>query len=257
MQKTTPAFKRNSRDVAGRGAGGVVSAAVPVAGKTLAARKPRVTRNPAQTRARLVGATLRLMMRQGFAATSVDEICAESGLTKGSFFHYFENKEAIGQAALDCFADIGTEVYSPSWADPALDPLEQLYLHLDIMVDLAKKDDPLVCMVGMLSQEMSAMNSRFQKACCLHLTTWTDRVARMLAAAKKQHRPMVNFDPEAVAWMLNSLWQGSMLIAKTRQRQDMVVTNLDHGRAYVRSLFSGSPAAGPKERKARVRAKAA
>lgn len=241
MQKNAPAFKENARKSA---AGVLRGAVVPVARKTRAARRPRVVRNPAETRSRLVGATLRLMMRQGFAATSVDEICAESGLTKGSFFHYFENKQSIGQAALDCFADIGTEVYSPAWEDSSLDPLEQLYLHLDIMVDLAKKDDPLVCMVGMLSQEMSATNLRMRKACCTHLTTWTDRVAKMLAAAKRRHRPAVNFDPESVAWMLNSLWQGSMLIAKTRQRQDMVVSNLEHGRAYVRSLFSGSALVG-------------
>jgi hypothetical protein len=37
--------------------------------------------------------------------------------------------------------------------------------------------------------------------------------------------------------MLHSLWQGSMLLAKTHQDQQMIVRNLRHARAYVDRLF--------------------
>ena len=199
----------------------------------------KATRNPVETRRKLVEATLGLMLKQGFAGTTVDEICAAAGVTKGSFFHHFESKEAIGRAALDAFAEFGTMIYSPSWADPTLDPLEQLYKHLDIMVEIAERPgtDSTSCMVGMLSQELSATRSDFRDACRDHLITWTTRVAKMLGDAKVLHPPKVDFDPESVAWMLNSLWQGSMLIAKTRKSPEMIVSNVRHGRAYVDSLF--------------------
>ncbi len=199
----------------------------------------KATRNPVETRRKLVEATLGLMLKQGFAGTTVDEICADAGVTKGSFFHHFESKEAIGRAALDAFAEFGTMIYSPSWADPTLDPLEQLYKHLDIMVEIAERPgtDSTSCMVGMLSQELSATRSDFRDACRDHLITWTTRVAKMLGDAKVLHPPKVDFDPESVAWMLNSLWQGSMLIAKTRKSPEMIVSNVRHGRAYVDSLF--------------------
>lgn len=198
----------------------------------------KTPRNPSETKRKLVEATLALMLRQGFAGTTVDQICAEAGVTKGSFFHHFDSKDALGRAALDAFADFGTMIYSPAWADPTLDPLEQLYKHLDIMIAIAERPgDSTSCMVGMLSQELSATRSDFREACRDHLITWTSRVAKMLADAKVLHPPKVDFDPESVAWMLNSLWQGSMLIAKARKSPEMIISNVRHGRAYVDSLF--------------------
>ena len=40
-----------------------------------------------------------------------------------------------------------------------------------------------------------------------------------------------------LAWMLNSLWQGSMLVAKTRKSPEMIVSNIRQARAYVEHLF--------------------
>jgi TetR/AcrR family transcriptional regulator, transcriptional repressor for nem operon len=198
-------------------------------------------RNPAETRRKLVDATVRLIQRQGFAATTVDQICAEAGLTKGSFFHYFENKEAVGHAAVDGFAAMGTALYDAVRKDPCVDPLERIHQHFEIMIEMARQPgNPMVCVIGMLSQEMAGTHPSLRDTCSGHLGAWTDRVATMLTDAKKAHPPRIDFDPESVAWMLNSLWQGSMLIAKTRQSPDMIVSNVQHGRAYVDSLFGVS-----------------
>src|SRR6266498_3701090 len=40
-------------------------------------------------RTRLLEAARQLMLRDGFPATGVAEICAAAGVTKGFFFHYF------------------------------------------------------------------------------------------------------------------------------------------------------------------------
>lgn len=58
----------------------------------------RRERDPEGTRQGLIDTAVRLMLKQGFAATSVDLICKEAGMTKGSFFHHFGSKEAIGKA---------------------------------------------------------------------------------------------------------------------------------------------------------------
>jgi TetR/AcrR family transcriptional repressor of nem operon len=195
------------------------------------------TRQPEETKRKLVDATLRLMLEQGFAATTVDQICEKAQLTKGSFFHHFESKEAIGRAALDAFAAFGMQLYSAAWDDPNLDPLEQLHRIFEMMISFNRRDEPCVCMVGMMSQEMSLKNPMMRAACQLHLKNWTDMVVRMLTAAKKVHAPLINFDPEQVAWFLQSIWQGSMLIGKTRQTPEMTISNIHQSRAYVDRLF--------------------
>jgi len=201
------------------------------------AKKQR-TRDPEKTRQRLVEAGLGLMLRQGFNATSVDQVCAEAGLTKGSFFHHFESKESLGGAVVDFFADYGTTLYSAAWKDPALDPLDQIHELFNIMTGFTQlPDQACVCMVGMMAQETAAENPAMRERCAGHLTTWTVMMKDRLAAAKKRYPVRTDFDPEHVAWFLNSLWQGSMLIAKTRQDQTMIADNIRIARDYVDHLF--------------------
>ena len=201
-------------------------------------------RDPAGTRQRIVGATVQLMLRQGFAATSVDQICAEAKLTKGSFFHHFESKEAIGKAAVEWWGDFGTSLYAEAWKDAGLDPLEQLHRMLDIMSGFTKRPDQVcTCMVGMMSQELAQTHPDMRAECARQLDIWTRNVAKMLNRAKKQHPPETDFDATEIAWFLNSLWQGSMLIGKTRQRPEMIRRNLKLARRMVDSLF-GTAASG-------------
>ena len=48
-----------------------------------------------QTRLRILNAALVIFARDGYDASSVNEICVEAGVSKGAFFHHFPSKEAI------------------------------------------------------------------------------------------------------------------------------------------------------------------
>jgi TetR/AcrR family transcriptional repressor of nem operon len=194
-------------------------------------------RNPAETREKLVMATVGLILKQGFAATTVDQICADAGMTKGSFFHHFENKEAIGKAAVQWWGAFGTALYAEAWKDEGLDPLEQLHRMLDIMSGFTQRPEVCTCVVGMLSQELAQSHPAMRAECAKQLEIWTENVAKMLQSAKEKHHPVTDFDPVDVAWFLNSLWQGSMLIGKTRQTPEMIRRNLQLARGYVDGLF--------------------
>jgi len=195
-------------------------------------------RDPEGTRQRLVEAGLSLMLRQGFNATSVDQVCAEAGLTKGSFFHHFASKEDLAGAVVDYFADYGTILYSAAWRDPATDPLDQIHALFNIMTEFTQRpDDACVCMIGMMAQETAAENPAMRDRCAGHLSNWSIMMKDRLTAAKERYPVRTDFDPEHVAWFLNSLWQGSMLIAKTLQNQTMIAENIRIARDYIDRLF--------------------
>jgi AcrR family transcriptional regulator len=48
-----------------------------------------------QTRSRLLAAGKRVFERDGFLRARITDIAAEAGVSHGSFYHYFETKEAI------------------------------------------------------------------------------------------------------------------------------------------------------------------
>ncbi len=197
-------------------------------------------KQPETTRRKLIQATTALMLRQGFNATTVDEICAEAGLTKGSFFHHFANKDDLGQAVVKAWGEFGQSMYAQAWKQPG-QPLEEIHRLFDIMDGITRRPEPCVCLVGMLTQEMSGGHPGFRAACARELDVWTEMFRSRLEAAKQQLKPAVDFDPAEVAWLLNSLWQGSALVGKARQSTDMIRANLKLARACVDSLFANPP----------------
>jgi len=53
------------------------------------------------TRGQLLQTALDLMWCESYGGVSVDDICKKANAKKGSFYHYFESKAALGIAALD------------------------------------------------------------------------------------------------------------------------------------------------------------
>ena len=52
-----------------------------------------------ESKTKLLDAALHVIRVKGYAATTVDDICHEAGVTKGSFFHHFKSKDELALAA--------------------------------------------------------------------------------------------------------------------------------------------------------------
>ena len=62
--------------------------------------KPEATKKSDRTRAALLTAALAIISKKGYSATTVDEICKQAGIAKGSVYYYFKTKEEIGACIL-------------------------------------------------------------------------------------------------------------------------------------------------------------
>ncbi len=93
-------------------------------------------KNERNTRGRIISAAWKLFYEQGYEATTVEDIVAESETSKGSFYHYFDGKDAL----VGTLAYVFDEKYEALEAvmDPALGAMEQLiYLNHELfaMID--------------------------------------------------------------------------------------------------------------------------
>src|SRR5271167_651780 len=84
-----------------------------------------------ETKRKLVDAGVGLMRKQGFNATTVDDICSAAGVTKGGFFHYFKSKEDIAKAAMARFRDGKRQDFDNAPFRKLADPLDRVYGRLD------------------------------------------------------------------------------------------------------------------------------
>lgn len=63
------------------------------------------------TRGAIIRAATDLFGRNGFAATSVDQLAEKAGVAKGAVYHHFDNKEALFEAVFDAVSqDVSAKV---------------------------------------------------------------------------------------------------------------------------------------------------
>lgn len=194
----------------------------------------------ANRRGRLIGAAVRLMLRQGYSATTVDQICATAEVTKGSFFHYFASKDQICRAAMDAWSESWQSILASAKFDEVADPLSRLFRLFDVMeAAYTRLENETGCMIGTVAQERALPDAAMRQEIDGHFDLWLAGTTDLLAAAKAAHPPRIDFDPVSVAEFMIGVVQGSMLVAKTRENREIIVNNLSHCRAYIECLFGG------------------
>ena len=102
------------------------------------------------------------MWLKGYNGTSVKDIVVEAGIPKGSFYNYFDSKEAFAVEALRCFVGWGKERTDPILKDTSLSPLERLRKLYDYRIDTLKNEmqNKRGCFASNLAQEMGDVNER-------------------------------------------------------------------------------------------------
>lgn len=93
-------------------------------------------KNARNTKGRIISAAWKLFYEQGYEDTTVEDIVFESETSKGSFYHYFDGKDAL----LGTLANVFDEKYEELMAvmDPSLNAMEKLiYLNHELfaMID--------------------------------------------------------------------------------------------------------------------------
>lgn len=204
----------------------------------------RVAQEHPPTKEKLLDAAQRLMLAKGFEATSVEEICEEASLTKGSFFHYFESKEELGKAVLEHFCEAKMREFQAAPFLKKTDPLERVYGQIDFTIEMSKKkkmkDDPGArdgCLVGTFTQELSTTHPAIRSLCAQKFAQWTGGFKQELDAAKAKYAPHAHLDTRSVAEHFLAVLEGSILLAKAKQDPSVVGQNLQHFKQYLRSLF--------------------
>jgi len=187
---------------------------------------------------KLLDAAERLMLTKGFVATTVDEICHQAGLTKGSFFHYFKSKEDLGKSVLDRFCQVRLELLQQSPSQKNTDPLERIYGRIDFAIEMSKS--PLAqngCLLGNFAQELSDTHPQMRSLCAQHFTDWASLLKKELDEAKAKHRPEALLDTGSLAEHLIAIIEGALILAKAKQDMKVMEQSLLHFRRYVKSLF--------------------
>lgn len=195
---------------------------------------------PAQApaRERLLDAARRLMLEKGYAAAGVEQICAAAGVSKGSFFHHFDGKEAVALEVLDRFVAARFQEMRQVMGEAGDDPLARVYRLLDYLADQAPEAVASGgCLIGTFAQELAHTHPALREACDARFRAWTGALAADLEAARPATSAKQPLDARSLADHLVAVFEGALLMAKARRDPAVVSESLGHFKRYLRELY--------------------
>jgi TetR/AcrR family transcriptional regulator, transcriptional repressor for nem operon len=189
------------------------------------------------TRERLIKAATELVRRKGYVATTVDDICELSGVTKGAFFHHFKSKEELVQAALGAWDGGAVAMEANAPFQSLTDPRERALGYMDFYLSVFNNPEMLrSCLAGTVVQEVADTNPSLRggaNACFLNAGS---RFQALLDEAFRDVPKPVDTTSLAQFWM--AALQGSLVLSKASQDASVIRRNLLHARQYIAGLLS-------------------
>lgn len=116
-----------------------------------------------ETRQRIIEAGADLVHSKGFNNTGLKDILRAADVPKGSFYFYFDNKEAFGIAMVDHYGMLFRGMFENITQDETKTPLVQLREVFETFHQYFKSEGyTRGCPVGNLAQEMSDLSEPFR-----------------------------------------------------------------------------------------------
>lgn len=167
------------------------------------------------TRNQLLRAGVAILTEKGFSTVGIEEILSSASVPKGSFYHYFDSKDAFGLALIDAYADYFAGKLDRCFETQDRSPLQRLAGFIaDARAGMARYDFRRGCLVGNLGQEMGVLPEVFRQRISAVFADWEARTARCLRAAQEggQLPQAANCDQLATFFWIG--WEGAVLRAK-------------------------------------------
>lgn len=193
---------------------------------------------PHESKAKLLAATLKLVRAKGYSATRVEDICAEAGLTKGSFFHHFKSKEDLALAAVAHWTANTSAFFAAAPYHGAADPLSRLIAYVEFRKAILTGDLPdFTCFAGTVIQEAYRTHPQISAACERSIDGHAETLQADIRDAMREHGIRASWTAESLALHMQAVIQGSFILAKGKGSSAVAVENLDHLRRYLELLF--------------------
>src|SRR6202142_3390683 len=162
---------------------------------------------PQSPKAKLLDAALSLIREKGYSSTSVDELCAQAGVTKGAFFHHFKSKDVLAVAAANHWSEITGAFFETAPYHKHSDPLDRVLGYLDFRQAILKGE---------------------------------------IAEAMKRYRIRAPWTAESLALHTQAVLQGAFIMAKAKGGAAIAAASIDHLHRYIELLFQPANYKGKK-----------
>jgi TetR/AcrR family transcriptional repressor of nem operon len=192
----------------------------------------------AAARRKLLDAAVSVIRVKGYEATTIDNLCAEAGVAKGSFFHHFKNKTALGIEAIDYWSQNSDALFAAAPYHGFADPLDRVLGYIDFRkAMLTGKIPEFTCLVGTMVQEVYESCPEIREACDACISGHAATIVADIDEAIERHGIRGNWTAQSLALHTQAVLQGAFILAKAKGNAAIAAASADHLRRYIELLF--------------------
>jgi TetR/AcrR family transcriptional regulator, transcriptional repressor for nem operon len=190
------------------------------------------------SKTRLLDAALSVVRAKGYTATRIEDLCAEAGVTKGSFFHHFASKDDLMLAAVAHWDEVTGGLFAQAPYHDIADPLDRLLAYLDLRKDLLTGDLPdFTCFAGMITQEAYETRPQIVAACARSISGHAKTLEADIREAMQSYGIRGDWSAESLALHTQAVLQGAFILAKAKGGAAIAADSIDHLHRYLTLLF--------------------
>ena len=186
----------------------------------------------------ILQAAVTLIRQHGYAATTVDQLCAAAGVTKGAFFHHFKSKDELGVAAAHHWSTTTGELFaSAPYHEPAK-AADRVLAYIRFRRELVQGDvSEFTCLVGTMVQEIHCDAPDIRDACKDSIFGHAHTLEADFDKAIAEAGLSGQLDAASLAQHTQAVLQGGFILAKAQNDKQPVLDSLDHLERYITCLF--------------------
>jgi TetR/AcrR family transcriptional regulator, transcriptional repressor for nem operon len=194
---------------------------------------------PSPTRERLLDAAMYLFWERGYHATGMADLLKRARARSGSFYFFFDSKEAMLEAVLDRYlAALEPVIVQPAFAAHA-DPIERIFAILSGYRErVIGTGYRYGCPLGRLALEIDPAHKRVREKLAANFSAWCGAIERCLADAGD--RLPADLERAEVARFVLTVMEGAVM----QSRVAASVAPFDASISQLRRYFDGLLAAG-------------
>ncbi len=192
-----------------------------------------------ESKTRFLDAALHVLRSKGYTATRIEDICETAGLTKGSFFHHFDTKEALALAAAEYWGVTTSGLFASAPYRSVPDPLARLLAYVDFRKAILQGELPqFTCLVGTMVQEVYDTHPAIREACDRSISEHAATLESDIAECMQQYSVKGDWTARSLALYTQAVIQGAFILAKAKGGPAVAADCIDHLRRYLELLFT-------------------
>ncbi len=195
------------------------------------------------TKEKLMDIAEQHILANGFAATSIEVLIAEAGISKGGFFYHFDGKNDLACALMHRYRERDAFLFSNMFKraeELTDDPLQQMLVFVKLLAEMMDDLENLHpgCLVASFTYESHQINEEVRAITAESVKDWRRLFKTQIDKINASYTAKSEVVSEDLADMLSTIIEGGIVVSRALNDPKILVQQLMEYRNYIGLIYA-------------------